>query len=399
MRVARATQSGRQQNPLSPFGQNNIFIRKLASSAALATDQTPALKFANMCNYGNVNYSYNGSPAPSFYGYSGMGWGGSPVGNQVQVQWNSFTIAVYVVDASVPTQTVTYVQSDGTTPQPPGQASNLQSYFNTVPVPDVTKIPQGQIQPAGTDKHVVIWRPATNEMWEMWRFSGSPGTYSFQYGAYIASVNTFNGIHPNGWGSRATGLAALGGLITIQDLIDAFRGFPIKHAIGVVAAVTADATVPPATRHDSQSRTPQFQADGTTPNPAYGFVDGVAESTWFRLPSSFDPIASMPTAGPLARAIATAIRDYGMFVMDGYGNCTFNLEDARVLGSPYSWAKVNPFAGAISGGGYGTYVNNFVSSSWTDPTLPTLQEFMSGPTNLTLNIPWQQLQVLQPFSS
>jgi hypothetical protein len=107
----------------------------------------------------------------------------------------------------------------------------------------------------------------------------------------------------------------------------------------------------------------------------------------------------MPTAGPIARAIATAIRDYGMFVMDGFGNCTFNLEDARVLGSPYSWAKVNPFANAISGGGYNTYVNNFVSPNWADATLPTIQEFMGGATNLTLSIPWRQLQVLQPFSS
>jgi hypothetical protein len=395
MRVARAVQSGQGQAPLFLYGPNNIFVRKLASNAPLNSDQTYALKMANQLSYGHTSYSYNGAPAPSFYGYSGTGYGGPPFINYWQ-----YTIPLYIVDSTVPTQTVTYVESNGVTPQPAGAATNLQSHFNAVPVPDVTKIPQGHIQSIGTDGHACFWRPSTNELWEMWRFSGTPGNYVFQYGGYTSSANTFDGIYPNVWGARATSLAAAGGLITIQDLVDVLNGLPIRHAIGVALAVTANAHTAPATRNDSSSSTPQYAPDGVTPNPSYGFVDAVAEGTWCRLPASFDPVSQMPGAGPIQLAIATAVRDYGLFVMDSSSGCRFNVEDARVLGSPYSYAKVNPFAGSTgaAAGNYDTHTNQYVPSDWTDAALPKITEIIDTP-NIASKIPWQYLQMLQPFSS
>jgi hypothetical protein len=395
MRVARTLQSGQGQAPLFLYGPNNIFTRKLASNAPLNGDQSPALKMANQLSYGNTNYSYNGSPAPSFYGYSGTGYGGAPFINYWQ-----YTIPVYIVSSTVPTQTVIYVEGDGVTPQPPGTAANLQNFFNAVPVPDVTKIPQGQIQATGTDGHACFWRPSTNELWEMWRFNGSPGNYVFQYAGYTASANTFNGIFPHDWGARATSLAAGGGLIMIQDIVDVLNGLPIRHAIGVELGVTANATIAPATRNDTTSTTPQFAPDGTTPNPAYGFVDGVAESTWCRFPASFNPASAMPGAGPIQLAMATAIRDYGMFVMDGGNGSRFNVEDTRVLGTPYSYAKVNPFAGSTgaAAGHYDTRTNQYVPSTWTDAALPKITELLDS-TSIVSEIPWQNLQMLQPFSS
>jgi hypothetical protein len=406
MRVARALQTGRGQTPLFLFGPNNIFVRKLASNAPLATDQTPALKLANQMNYSNSNYSYDGSPAPSFYGYSGLGYGGTAWGNQTQLNYWQYTIPLYVVDSSVPTQTVTVVQSSGT-PWPPGTFNNLQAGFNAVPVPDVTKIPQGQIQAIGTDGHAVIWRPSTNELWEMWRFGGSAGAYTFRYGAYTSSANTFNGIWPNNWGARATSLASLGGVVTIQDIIDVLNGLPIKHVIGVAIPVTSTTPsffTPPATRCDDHTvtGTPQYQSDGTTPNPAYGSGDAVAEGTYFRFPSTFNPSSAMQNAGPLQLAIATAIRDYGLFVFDGASSgARLNVEDPRVLGSPYSYAKVNPFAGStgLAANYYDTRTNQYVPTGWTQSQLSKMTEVMNGVNNMIIKIPWQQLQVLQPFSS
>ena len=399
MRVARAVQTGRGQSSLQLYNSNSIFRRKLSSVRSLASDQTPALKLANQCNYGNANYSYNGAAAPSFYGYSGMGYGGWPI--ETAVNFSSYTNCLYVVDDSVPTQTVTFVGSDGVTPRAPGTADNLQSYFNAVPVPDVTQIPQGQIWANGTDGSATIWRPGTNELWEMWRMNGSPGSYVFQWAGYLSNATGFNGIWANGWGNSASGLAADGAAISLQDVVDVLNGLPIQHAVKITAAVTANAHVAPATRNDTNSHTPQYEADGMTPNPAYGQVDGVAEGTWFALPASFNPATAMTGAGPLALAIATAIRDYGLVIQDGGGTCSMYLEDPRVLGSPYSYAKVNPFAGSTgaAAGYYDSYINDNVPSTWTDSSLPKITETMSGPSNMLSQIPWQQLQVLEPFSS
>ena len=406
MRVARALQSGQGQAPLFLFAPNSIFTRKLASNATLATDQTPGLKLANQLSYANPNYSYDGSPAPSFYGYSGMGFGGVSGGNAAKFNFATFTYPLYVVDSTVPTQTVTYVESDGVTPQPPGTAANLQSFFNAVPVPDVTKIPQGQIPANGTDGFAIVWRPSTNELWEMWVFRGSTGSYTFRYGGYVPNVDTFNGIFPHGWGANASGLVAGGGVITIQDVVDVLNGLPIQHAIEVSLPVTGGSHVPPATRNDptQESNVVQFEADGTTPNPAFGLVDWVPEGTWCRFPASLNPASAMPGAGPIALAIATAIRDYGLFVdiaTGTPGSTIFYLEDARVLGSPYSWAKVNPFAGSTgaAAGYYDSYINNHVSASWTDPTLPKVTEVLNGTNSVLSQIPWQDLQVLAQFSS
>lgn len=148
----------------------------------------------------------------------------------------------------------------------------------------------------------------------------------------------------------------------------------------------------------------QFEADGTTPNPAFGLVDWVPEGTWCRFPASLNPASAMPGAGPIALAIATAIRDYGLFVdiaTGTPGSTIFYLEDARVLGSPYSWAKVNPFAGSTgaAAGYYDSYINNHVSASWTDPTLPKVTEVLNGTNSVLSQIPWQDLQVLAQFSS
>jgi hypothetical protein len=423
MRLGRVVQDGRAQSSLT-FG-GNIFARQLASNAALATDQTPALKLANQLNYANPNYTYNGSPAPSFYGYpssgpaagnANMGYGGNINGFQTTLNFASFNVALYVVDSSVSTQKITLVNySNATTYTTAGAGAshNLQASFNAVPVPDPAQLQSGysgQLWPNGTDRHVVIWRPSTNELWEMWRMYGSSGSYIFGNGGYTASANTFSGIWPFTWGARATSLALTGGLVTIQDIVDSLNGVPIRHALGITASVTSlnsSYFAAPATRADGSpvSFAPAKQVDGTTDNPAYttsnpngnGFIDAVPEGTWLRFPANFDPVASMPSSGPVARALATAVRDYGMFVMDAGGATCMFMEDPRVLGSPYSYAKVNPFASGPSN--YNAYINNSVPAGWADATLPTITEIMSGTTSVLSKIPWQQLQVLQPFSS
>ncbi len=235
----------------------------------------------------------------------------------------------------------------------------------------------------------------------MWRLYGSPGAYVFGNGAYTNNASGFNGVWPNNWGSSGSGIAVAGGILTIQDIIGALQGIPILHAMKLSLEVIEDALVPPAVLNDFHSGTPQFQADGTTPNPAYGYVDGVAEATWFAFPASFNPASAMPGSGPIALAIATAIRDYGLVITDGSGNSAMPMEDARNLGSPYAWAKVNPFAGSTgaAAGTFDSYINNYVPASWTDTGLPKISEPFSGTNGILSKIPWQQLEVLEPFSA
>ena len=76
------------------------------------SDQTPALKIANQCNYGNVNYNwsytnsnwaYTGDAAPSFYGYpstgpasgnANMGYGGWNI--EVSVNFSDWSMSLYI---------------------------------------------------------------------------------------------------------------------------------------------------------------------------------------------------------------------------------------------------------------------------------------------------------------
>jgi|GEM_PF-3634725 len=440
MRIGRAVQVGRSQNSLFLYGPNNVFARKLASSAPLASDQTPALRLVNQINYANPNFSWNGTDtAPSFYGYptSGtyprdMGWCGNNNGFQTTITFKDYTHPLYVVDSTVPNQKVTLVNQTSSGVGPPytpasvGAQGNLQPFINSVPVPDPTKIAagfsanseqvSGALSAPGTDGPAIIWRPETDEMWEFWRFfydpsqNGGVGGWTCQNGGYVPSVSNWSGIHTH-VASSASGLASMGGAITLQDIADVLKGGSINHALSMVVCVnspTGTLPCPPAIDNDHATHTtlfPYVNNDGVTPNLAAGnngYQDYVTESNWFRLPASFDS-SSMTGAGPIAKAIATAIRDYGLAIVDGGGNCHLKFEDTRVLGTPYSWAKVNPF-GNLSGAAatynpFTSYCNANVPSSWTDSSLPAVTEIFSGTNNVMQKIPWGQLEVLEPFSS
>jgi hypothetical protein len=374
----------RAQNPLAPFAPGSIFQRDV-TALALASDQTPASKVGNQLSYNRTDYTH-------WYGYTGPGYTSS--GKPTHATLSTFTITLWVVPAGQPTEKITYIQDNGE-PQPPGAATNLQSHFKAVPVPTLAKIPGGGLVTAeGTDGWMCIWQPSTNQMWETWKLAGSPGSLTMRYGGYVPNVNGWNGIFPNNWGARATSLALIGGMISLQDIIEVLRGGSINHALAIDIPVTdAEGPIAPATRQDRMSRTPELYEG--SPNPAFGSVDGVAESSWFRFPVSSHP-NEYGIVEPLEVAIYEAIRKYGVFVADTGGQApTFNIESPLPLGSPYSWAKVNPLAGAPTP--FGSFP--YIPAAWKDSTLPKITQEIEGSFSIFTKQPWQNLELLAPRSS
>jgi hypothetical protein len=377
------------------------------ASEAEVSEHHYAAKLANQFFYAKA------SESGKFFGYAGVGYAGSADGFNTIVNFKEAAMPLYVVPPNRRRVKVWYVQEGGAeeTLRAEGASSNLQSYWEAVPLPDVNKLPHGQIPTVGTDHTAFIWSPATDELWQFFRlyqFLEGPhqGEWKSSYGSYISPVSGSNGINPNKWGPSASCLSNLGGTISTRDLVNVLRGGKIGHALSVVAIVTADtplAPLPPATSNDTRENLSEAQKPKAE-NPAYGAVDAVPEGLWCRFPPASRASEFGMSGEPLATAIYEAIREHGLVVRDGGPNMAFIINDPRTLGTPYSDTPVNPFAGAVSLHGGNTaaqieeYVNAFVPSGWTDPTLPVLSEELHGTSSVLSKMPWRTLEQLKPRS-
>jgi hypothetical protein len=379
--------AGRGQSPLRAMIPNAIFFRAVTGLAA-AEDQTPALLAANQLRYGV-------GASGTFHGYEGVGYGQFwPLRGNI----NGSTPSLFVVPSFTPTQKVLWVNSEGK-PHAKGASANLQSYIEEVPIPELAGVPSGRLTAeGGTDQEISIWQPSTGKYWEFWRWGviSPPEGYAAtcQYAGYIANTREWNGILPNKWGARATSLALTGGLITLQDLVEVLEGGKIKHALGVSLDAIAEEIVAPATRHDLVVSTNTVKEEGGKANPAYGTVDAVAESRWFRFPSASKP-SEFGLTKMLEVAVFEAVREYGLFVDDG-GSIRFSIESPVSMGSQYAFAKVNPLAGA-TGSGWTTF--SFIPAGMTNPLLGHFEESISGTSSCFTKQPWRELEALEPRTS
>lgn len=379
-------------NPFRPFAPGNVFEEDVTAMEA-AADQTPAKKLANQLSYNRTDYTH-------WYGYTGPGYVSGGL-NPAHIQVGTYTATLWVVPPGQPTTKLTYVNNSGK-PQAPGAATNLQSHFEAVPMPTLAKIPSGDlICPVGTDGWFWLWQPSTDQLWECWVFNQE--LLTFKYGGYISEVSKWNGIFPNAWGARATGLSLIGGTIVQQDLVEVMRASAlgktpvINHALAVDIPVTkAAGPVQPATRHD-EGENSLAKYPGEAANPAFGAVDGVAESSWFRFPTASTP-AEYGITRPIEVAIFEAIRRYGLFVADSSGNspCSLYMDFPAAAGSPYAWQSVNPLAGAPGewSGAYG-----WMPAGMTDSTLPKITENPAGAASCLTKQPFQILEQVKPRAS
>jgi hypothetical protein len=218
--------------------------------------------------------------------------------------------------------------------------ADLQAAWQRVPIP-------ANAQPAaGTDGTMVVWQPSTDTMWEFWQASKRADGWHSNWGGRMTSVSRNPGYylppHPD-WGSTATSLPFLGGLIRISDL----RAGHIDHALAVSI---------PEPRAGVWSW-PAQRTDGTLNSPT-----AIPEGTRFRL----DPSLNIDALGldPTTRMIAKAVQRYGMVVRDRGGAFAFYGEDPTPTGT-------DPYGGP----------SGFFGGLW--------------PNQLIYRFPWGAIQALQ----
>jgi hypothetical protein len=247
-----------------------------------------------------------------------------------------YSVPIYTVPAGQPTVPVRL--------DCPYLAISLRAAWSAVPLP-------AEAQPAGgRDRHLVVWQPSSDRLWEFWHLSAGADGWQAEWGGAIENVSESTGVYgpeswPGAWptwGATASSLSVLGGLITLGDLE---RG-RIDHALAMsVRDVRAHTFLAPARRTDGESTDPLSLPEG-----AHLRLDPALDLTTLRL-------------SPLALMIAEAAQRYGILVRDVAANVTFYAQD------PVNVA-FDPYLGA---GGYfeGSY-----------------------PQALLDGFPWSQLQLL-----
>lgn len=207
-------------------------------------------------------------------------------------------------------------------------AQRLRDQLASVPIPKTVR------PAAGTDRHIVIWQPSTDTMWELWIAHNVPVDpcewgrndvlgWHAAWGARIKNVSTHRGSNDRPFGATASGLPLMGGLIRTAEL----QSGSIDHALAIaIPDVKAGEYVWPANRTDG----------------AYTGANAIPEGTRFRLDPKLD-VNSLPLT-PVGRMIAKAAQRYGLVVRDRAGAVAFFAEDPLGLGT-----GVNPYPELFGG--------------------------------------------------
>jgi len=233
----------------------------------------------------------------------------------------SYSTPVYTVPADQPTVRVRDAD-DGFMEQPGPLA------WGDVPLPPDAESADGE------DRHLVVWQPSTDTMWEFWDLRRTPeGPFN--------GVSTHPGVLPAPYGATATGLPVIAGTILADDVA---RG-RIDHALALaIPEPRREWLTAPATRTDGWSTRPETPIEGSR----------------FRL----DPALDIDALGlhPFVAMLAHAAQDHGLILRDKAGGVVLFGEDPRGLGGK------DPFAAALQG---------------------------ADPSALMRSFPWDRLQLLK----
>jgi hypothetical protein len=200
------------------------------------------------------------------------------------------------------------------------KAPALQAAWDAVPLPADAR------PAAGTDKHLVVWQPSTDRLWEFWHLEKTSGGWQAAWGGAMEKASLDPGVYgpeawpgaTRWWGASASSLSIAGGLITLEDLE---RG-QINHALAIAI---------PLPRGEAYSA-PAQRTDGWSTAPT-----SIPEGAHLRLEPSLDLAAlKLP---PFTLMLAEAAKRYGIVVRDTAGRVAFYAQDPIPTGS-------NPYVGA-----------------------------------------------------
>lgn len=230
------------------------------------------------------------------------------------INTTSWSVPIYTVAAGQATVPVTL---DG------ASSPALQSAWNAVP------LPSGAQPAAGTDKHLVVWQPSTDRLWEFYSLTDQGDGWHARWGGAIQNVSANPGAYgteawpgaTSAWGASASSLSIAGGLITLEDLE---RG-QINHALAMALPdVRGGVYASPAERDDGNARNALYLPEG-----AHLRLDPSLNLATLHLPR-------------LTLMMAEAAQKYGIFVRDYASDVAFYAQDPIPTGT-------EPYAGA---GGY-----------------------------------------------
>jgi hypothetical protein len=221
-----------------------------------------------------------------------------------------WSVPVYTVPAGQPVVKVKLVESTATT---------LQAAFDEVPLPSNAK------PAAGTDKHLVVWQPSTDRLWEFWHLEHGGEGWQAGWGGAMQDVSSSPGIYdaeawPGArtfWGASASSLPIAGGLITLEDL----ELGQINHVLAIgVPNVREGVYTSPAQRTTGESSEPLSLPEGARLR-----LDPKLNLAALHLPR-------------LTLMIAEAAQRYGLVLRDTAGDITFYGQDPTPTGA-------NPYVG------------------------------------------------------
>jgi hypothetical protein len=240
----------------------------------------------------------------------------------VSVNIDRYSPPLFVVPDNQPTVRVRAERRD----DPAWTFVPLQQQWVGVPLPD------GFQASSGTDKEAIVYQPSTGRYWEFWGMEKSGrktvdstgrtvDEWRAAWGGKIDNLASSPGYFPTTpdgykFGTAATGLALLGGLITIAEQ----REGAINHAIHIgLPRTRQSAWVYPAQRTDG------VQAG----------ADAIPQGTTFRLPASVD--LDLIDMDPYARMIARAVQQHGMVVRDTAGAVVLYAENPLSKGPDHPY--------------------------------------------------------------
>jgi hypothetical protein len=199
--------------------------------------------------------------------------------------------------------------------------ASLRAAWSAVP------IPRGAAPAAGADRHMTVWSPSEDKLWEFWKARKAPDGWHARWGGAIAHVSSFSGLYSPAawpgsrydWGSTASSLPVVGGTILLNDLK---RG-AIDHALAL--------DVPHA--RAGEFAWPAQRTDGN------GTQNDLPEGAILRIPASVD-LGELDMPRP-TRLLADAAQRYGIVVRDQTNHAIgFYAEDpVRGRGNPYNGSK------------------------------------------------------------
>jgi hypothetical protein len=227
------------------------------------------------------------------------------IGDELTSDTSQYTLPVYEVDGDTPRAPVRVVHlfsdvvDDGTAVDRRQEA--------TVEVP----IPEGAVAAAGTDAQIVILDTDTGEEWGFWQLEPEGDGYVATNG-YRYHLG-WNGVPPDGFGSRGAGVTYLAGLIRPES-IEAGR---IEHAIAFAYPTPSPEHVFPATKSDGGG-----DADIDLPEGARLRLD----------PSLTEDELAELGLDDQGLMIARALQEYGMILIDVAGRPKIYAEYEETAG-------------------------------------------------------------------